>query len=289
MSVINPYLDAVESLKSLKMTEAILPISKKKCYVTSMLVGEELNIKTSKAGPGILDREIIRILHKYTTFVEEERNFKPTLDEFTEMLSYHDKSSLLWALYNATYDVISQERKIFCESCKSEFNERILADDLIHEDTYTFWEEDLPFNEYGHLIEITFGDINFSFLTKLPSIKDSNILMGRISVGELQKNMDDIGELFKRSQFMALVTKAIRFQGKKLNPVETSNLQEILISCEKFPEVLFDQLFKQYNDKFDKYSPKYYKNVKCSHCDFEFKYNVDIQTEFFRRRLLGGE
>lgn len=292
-SIINPFREMIDKIASIRSTEVLLPIAKKRCIVSSILTGDDLGLRTSLTSPVVYDRELIKILHQHTIFIEEEQNIKPAYDVFIKTLSAFDKLSLIWGLYSSSYEILSSDRKIRCEnkSCQYEFSEKIAMDELIHEDTYTFWEEDLPFYELIYPIIIDYDAFKIEFSSKLPSIKDSNALLGQISVSEIQNNLEKIGEIYTKGQYMALLIKEIKITSKHISTESagTNSLQDILISCEKFPPFVYEEFFEKYSKVFDKYIPKFYKNVQCPNCSTSFRYNIDLETEFFRRSLSGRE
>jgi hypothetical protein len=101
-----------------------------------------------------------------------------------------------------------------------------------------------------------------------------------------------MGSVYSRAQNMALLVDAIRIVGNKDNqdfePMETDKLQEILMALNSYiPYQVSEGFFKQYNKKFDKYLPKFYKVAKCPGCGKEVRNDFDLEVEFFRRSLFG--
>ena len=285
-----PFLDAINKIKSIKATETLLPISKKRCIVSSLLVGDDLALRTSTMSLVAYDRELIKILHNHTEFIEDEKNVRPSYDKFVKELSAFDKLSLLWGLYKSSYDVLDNNRTIRCQNkmCKAEFQNKILMDELIHEDTYTFWEEELPFYEYRFPIEINYNGAVLEFYTKTPSVKDTNSLLGHLSNSDVQRNLDTTGEMYTKSQYMALATAGVRtYDPNTQMTQQTESLQEILMSFEKLPYVIYEEFFDKYNTRFSKYDPKFYKKVECPECGFGFDYKINLEVEFLYRSLHG--
>lgn len=290
----NPFMDVINKIKSVRTTQVVLPIARKTCLVSSLLVGDDLALRSSISNPVSYDRELIKILHEHTIFVEEDKNVKLNSDVFVRTLSAYDKLSLIWGLYNSTYDILSTDRKLRCQNkqCEAEFSQKITMTDLIHDDTYTLWSEELPFYEFFYPIEINYGEYaSIEFKTKIPSIKDSNALLGRLSIGDVQNNLDKTGDIYTKGQYMALVTSEIRVIGKSadMESAGTTDLLDVLRACEKFPQVIYEEFFEKYNEMFNKYSPKFYKKVECPQCATKFDYSVELETEFFRRSLLGRQ
>lgn len=290
--IVSPFMDTITRLKGLKKTQTILPIIKKNAEVSCLMVGDEVGLRSSYTSPVLYDRELISLLNEYTVIAEEEGNKKLSYIDFCSQLSNIDKISLIWALYKSTYEVLDSKRKITCpeESCKAKHEYEVILEDLIHEDTYTFWEEPESFTTYGHPLEIIWAENKFEFLSKLPTIQDNNNLISRLSVKSIQQNLEKISSIFTEAQSMALVTKAIRITLEDGTQVETDNPQEILMACQTaIPAKVSEGFFKQYGKKFDKYNPNFYLNVECKSCGNNFKHDIDLELEFFRRSLLGGE
>lgn len=297
-SVISPFLDAVTKINSVKKVETILPIARKVAHVTPLLVGDDLSLRTSLTSPVGYDREMIQILYNHHEFVEEDKNVKYKYQQFCQEVSNIDKISLLWALYRSTYDTLgSKDRKMTCpkDGCKSEFTNTIYLEDLVHEDTYFPWAEELQFHEFVHPIIVNYEaggqTYVYEFLTRLPSIQNNNQLLSMISIDVLQKNLEAIGSIFTKPQQMSLLTKAIRISSTdgSVPTAETADLTEMLMAFQNhIPYIVSEEFFDKYNEQFSKYIPKYYKELECPMCKHKWTMNVDIELEFFRRCLFGG-
>lgn len=298
MAIITPFLDIASKMCTVKTTETVLPIAKKVCYVNPLLVGDDLELRSSLTSPVGYDRSLIQLLYKHTLISEETGNVKPEFTKFCTELSNFDKLSLIWALYKSTYETLARQKKIKCTNkaigCQNEITTDINLDELIHDDTYTPWDEvdaegnEISFTAFRYPVHITFNDIVYSFNTRLPSIQDNNIMLGAISTDVLQKNLDTIGSVFTRPQQMCLLVDAMRIasSNNSFEPVETTNPQEIMLTLQSYiPFTVAEEFFKQYNEKFDKYVPKFYKEVTCPVCGHVFNHNVDLEIEFFRRSV----
>lgn len=297
MASISPFLDMSSKVSSIKKTLALLPIARKECNVSPLLTGDDLALRTSLTSPVGYDRELIKILHRHSEFIEEDQNIKLTYEDFCGKISNIDKLSLIWALYKATYETIAKDRNIKCTHCKNEFKIDIHLDELIHEDTYTIWEEFGPdgktianFYEYYYPIVVEYNDFIYTFFSRLPSIQDNNRLLGMISTEILQQNLDTIGSMFTKPQQMTLLIKGIKLEDKNAitEPVYTDNIHEMLIALSgHIPFTVSETFFEEYGKKFDKFVPKYYKEVTCPNCNSNFNNSVDLEVEFFRRSLFG--
>ena len=64
-------------------------------------------------------------------------------------------------------------------------------------------------------------------------------------------------------------------------------VEAILLAFNKhIPWSISETYFKEYNKKFDKYTPKFYTNIPCPKCGMETRVEVDLESEFFRRVIL---
>jgi len=289
----SPFLDVLQKITEYKLTEVVLPIAMKRTHVSALLTKDDFIIRSSVMSPVGYDREMTKLLHEHTTFVEEEENKKYPYDQFCKELSNIDKSYLLWGLYQSTYEVLDEKRKIKCtrEDCGEEFTEKITLMDLIHDDTFTTWDEEEPFTEYNYEIEVADSAFTFRFLSRLPSIFDNNVVMGLLDTETLQYNIEKTGAIFTRPQQIALLCRAIQITDNETgNTVETNNIQEILMAATNAMHYTTSEtFFSEYNKKFDKYNPNFYKPVQCPHCGNAFNYNITLDIEFFRRSLSGPE
>jgi len=293
--VLSPFLDvARKASKNIRKTQSILPIATKNCLTSSLLTGDDLALRTSVSSPVMYDREMTQLLYNRTEFFSEDNQpIELSYVKFSKEISNIDKLHLMWALYKSSYDTLDNERKIKCQNndCENTIVSTIELDDLIHDDTYVFWDEETNFYEYIFPINIEYGDVKYEFASCLPSIADNNVILGTVSNQILQNNLEKIGTMFTKSQELALVVKAMRISSKSdsFPQAETSNIQEILMVAEtSLPKSVSDEFFEKYEERFGKYDPKFYFDVQCDVCKTKFKYDVDLEVEFFRRSLFGG-
>ncbi len=295
--VMSPFIKTMSKVSSIKKTLTALPIIKKQANVSPLVVGDDLALRSGLTSPVMYDKEIVKLIHDHIEFADEEDNSKMNYPKFISSLSNVDKLSLLWALFKSTYETLG-ERDFKCpnENCehsKTPFKEEVLLEDIIHEDTYTIWEEETPFNEFVHQVDVPYENMIYSFQTRLPSIKDNNRLLSTMSNDTLQTNLQQLGSIFSRSQNMALLVKAVQLQpkpdsGLDIETVQSDNLQEILMAFNSYmPLGVSDIALEKYGEKFDKYFTKFYKTANCPICGKEVTNDFDLEVEFFRRSLFG--
>ena len=293
--VMSPFMDTLSKVSNIKKTMTALPIIKKQVNVTPLVVGDDLALRTSLTSPVFYDREMVKLIHNHLEYIEDKDEHKINYEKFTAQTSNIDKLSLLWALFKATYETLGK-RKFTCgsENCKNNkdpFELEVLLDEVIHDDTYTVWEEELPFYEYRHQIDVPYENLIYSFQSRLPSIQDNNRILSTMSNDVLQSNLETLGSVYSRAQNMALLIDAMRLQGKsgeEFEPVESSSLQEILIAFNSYiPYQVSEDFLVEYNKAFDKYVPQFYRTAKCPSCGEEVRNDFDLEVEFFRRSLFG--
>ena len=293
------FLQTLSRVTAVKKTMTALPIVKKQAQVSPLVVGDDLALRTSLTSPVFYDREIIKLIHSRTEFIKDKEDDEETLsyEDFVSKISNVDKLSLIWALFKATYETLG-ERNFTCpsENCvhnKNPIKNEVSLKDIIHDDTYQIWDEEQPFNEFSYQIDIPYKDVTYSFMARLPSISHNNKILATVSTDTLQNNLEKTGTIFSRSQSMALLTSAMQISGRsgdqEINPVQTNNLQELLIAFNSYvPYTVSEKFLEKYNEKFEKYVPSYYKVIECPSCGKEVRNDFDLEVEFFRRGLFGS-
>lgn len=294
--MLSSFLKEAAAVAGIKKQEVPLPIAQMQAIVTPLRVGDDLSLRSSLTSPVNYDRDMSKLLYEHTEVVlsEGETPKKENFERFCGTTSNIDKICLIWALYKTTYETLGK-REFVCdkENCKTKFKEEILLDSLIQEDTFTVWGEEIPFYNFIYEINVDYGDFTYVFETRLPSIRDNNRLLSNLSIDALQNNLQQTGALFTRKEQMTLLSKSVSItrKGASLNQdtPKTENMQEMLMAfTEYIPHIVSEDFFKQYREKFDKYYPKFYTNVNCPQCGNKMKFQIDLETEFFRRSLFGG-
>lgn len=304
--MLSKFMNAIEYVANIKKTEIGLPIARLAGYVTPLLVGDDVSLRTSVVSPVKYDREMTNMLFNHMEFSAAEG--KPlkykNLEQFMSKLSNIDKTVCVWGLYKCTYETLGK-RKTKCEinTCAEEFEIEILLEELVHEkdennltehpeDTFTIWDEETPFYDYIYPIEVDYQNFTYVFETCLPTIRQNNIILSNLTTDAIQKNMEAIGSPFTRAEQMALLTKKIQLKPKDAKSaediVETVSTQEIIVAFKSYiPHLVSEEFFDKYGKKFDKFVPKFYKMNTCPVCGNKSRHNVDIELEFFRRSVLG--
>lgn len=284
------FLSTAMTIKDIRKTEMVLPIARKTTVVTAFLLGDHGILKTAILSPQNYDREITKCLHRRCTIIDVEGNeVKYKYDELVSQISNIDKVCLIWACYKSTYKELGQ-REVICSKCGIKNNYKISLEELIQEDSITFWEDETtPFYNYTYTIEVPYDDgYSYQFDTQIPTIKKYNQVLGSITIEKIKENLET-NTVLSSSEELAVMVNSIKIKKGDSIVTETNKLQEILIFLSSaLPTEVSEYLKSDYEKKFDKYQPKFYTNLKCS-CGNSQKYMVDIETEFFRRTLFGRE
>lgn len=283
------FLSLALSIKDIRKSEMILPIARKKAFVTPFLLGDHTALKTSLLSPQNYDREMIKCLHKHLTICDEDDvEIKLDYNELIKNVSNIDKIFLIWACYKSTYGDLGV-RKVEClnPECKEISEYKITLDELLHEDSLLTWEEPQPFNEYIYPIEVPFEDYTYTFESLIPTIYKHNLVLGTIPLEKIKANLET-NAIFSASEQLTVLIKSIVIKKNNTEIARTENLQEILATTNAaLPSFVSEEFHRQYGEKFSKYNPKFYTYLKCPKCQQENILNIDIETEFFQRVLFG--
>jgi hypothetical protein len=288
----NSFLNIALSIKDIRKTEMLLPIARRTAIVTPFLLGDHQVLKTAILSPQSYDREMFKCLYKHTQIYNDGVEEKYSYDELIAKTSNIDKLCLLWACYKSTYEHLGV-REIACEKCGNKSKYKITLDELIdhpEQDAITIWEEaSVPFYEYIYPIIIPYDEYEYVFDTSIPSIQKYNQVLGHISTAKIERNLKANSVLSGSEELAVLINKiTIRKGGADITT--SDKLQEILIVLETaIPSQISEDLQYQYAQRFEKYYPKFYTRLSCLSCKHDTKYNVDIETEFFRRILSGRD
>ena len=293
----NSFLQIAQTIRDIKKTEVILPIARKNAMVTPFLLGEHEILKTAILSPQNYDRELIKILHKHQVTIEKDEEDhvinekKLEFDEFISKISNIDKIMLLWGCYRSTYENIGT-RKVKCPKCNNEAKYKITLDELIQQDSLLLWDDpEIPFYDYVYAIESSYDVYTYVFESRIPTIKRYNNILGMIPIDKIKENLES-NSVLARSEELAMLTTQIVIKKGVEEIARTNNIQEILVFYNtSLPSSVSEDFQEKYNERFEKYLPKLYTFLTCGNdeCKNEIKYSVDIETEFFRRVLLGRE
>lgn len=311
-SGLSDFLTVAKKISSIRETEIFLPIALKRAHMPALMTGDDTMLRTSVVSPVGYDRELIDLFSKKLKVLEEDGTFKKySFLDLSNQVSNIDKLLMLYGLYDATYKYLSEKRRVFCtnKDCKSNeaknknnemfhIYKSIKMEELLHDDSMYAWDKIdnegniIPFYMYTHQITIPYDDFEYIFYSRIPSIKQNNDILNFLSSEMIEYNLKNLNSVFNKAQNVALITSYIEIRQKDgvIAPVKSETLQELLMAVEDFiPSSVSDDYMKKYGEEFDKYLPKFYTDITCPYCNTEFKFTVDIELEFLRRSLSGGE
>lgn len=283
------FLSIALSIKDIKKTEAVLPIAKLSAIVTPFLLGDHQALKTAVLSPQNYDREITKTLYKHTQLLDPEGNeIKLKYEELISKISNIDRTWLLWACYNSTYESLGV-REVSCSKCGAKSKYKITLNEIVQQDSMNLWDEEIHFSEYTYPIEISNSEYTYVFETSIPTIQKYNQILNTISIDKIRKNLES-NSVLSSSEELAVLTRSIAIRKGDVELTKTNNYQEILTSFDAaIPTNISEDFRYQYRLKFEKYIPKFYTFLSCPECKNDTKYDVDLESEFFRRVLYGRE
>ncbi len=282
--MLNNAFTKLSQLSKIKQRELVLPLAKEEVFVTPLLVGDDIQIRTSIMSPDNYDNEICSMIFKHTKFINREP--APTYQNFINELTLVDKQILLWGILNSTYKTINDEA-ITCsnDKCKEKTTITIPYDDLFQEDSITLWEEELPPNQF---IKTSIIDIGDEIIDKIEVDLSITPLSYRIATlrlittEKIKENFELIGSVFTLPEQLTSITKEIRVIGGDGTVSKLNNIQEIHMAYNKYISHDIIEIIKTDYEIFDKYIPKFYINFICPKCNTSTKYSIDPEVYLFR-------
>ena len=286
------FLDFAESVINYKKTEGGLPICKMSCQVVPFLTGDDLALRTSVTQPDGYDKDLNQLLCEKTKFFNPETKEyqRITLDQFKKNLSIYDRKSLLYMAQSITYETLGK-RNITCPKSSAEgnphtFEREVFYNECQQEDTFKVWDKEKPFTEYTYPIECKFGEFNFVFNTKLPSLERSADILSYVDIAAMQRNFRTEGTPLSRANRIALYSDSIELYKdyETENKQVAHSMQEIMAFTERsLPLTIAQKVLTEYDKHFGIYEPKFYVKMKCPICGHEFDYILDTEWELLFR------
>ncbi|MEM4385262.1 MAG: hypothetical protein QXD03_01805 [Candidatus Anstonellales archaeon] len=277
-------ISKLKILSEIKKREVVLPIVMERVITKPLLVGDDLSIRSSVVSPDLYDMNITKMIYNHLEFPNRDR--KPTFDEFISTITNVDRQCALWGILSGTYGKIENE-EVTCNKCGKTFKITVPYDDLIHDDTFTLWNENKPHTEYVRTVEF---DINSGDILKLEvdigllPISRRLGVMGFVTVDKIRENFNLTKTIFSLSEQMSTITKEIRVVGTE-GTVKIDSIQEILIAYNNYLTYDIIEKIAEEFSYFNKYTPKFYVNITCNNCSDIIRYEVDMELGLFRSYL----
>ena len=291
ISNIGLALEALKDLNSTFKREIICPINKHKVITSLLKVGDDFSLRTSLTSPDTFEKELSYLVYDHYTPIDDI--LKPNFDQFCNFTSRNDRQVMIWGILNSTPYSKIENIKVRCSnSIKSnhkcnanEFEDTINYDELMNDNTITMWNEDREFYDYTfpiiHNVNMN-GIKDIEFYTKLPSINDRINILSLLGIDKINRNYESIGDIMSAVENLVLVTKAIRLVLIDKQVIEINSLQELHMFIVDLPLTILKFIAKKYNDKFDKYNPKFQKLYTCDVCKEDFEYTIDIEFNLYQ-------
>ena len=282
---INPVADvfsALDNLSKAKRHELILPLLKKRCYVTQLLVGDDVSLRTTLASPDLYEREITQLVYNHLEYIDED---KPSFNNFLKKLSHIDRQVLIWGILKTSYNVLGEKESIKCPHCETTFTDKVTYDEVFQDDTITLWAEpqDFLLDRVETIETVALDNISeMKFYTKIPVIQDRINMMGLLGYETVKENFKSYGSFFTDSENLSVITDKIQVTLNN-NPVDITTMQEIHITYTQYiPHAISKKIQESYDKKYNKYAPFFRKPYTCGKCKKEFDYVVDPEINLYQ-------
>ncbi len=283
-------LKNLEKLSRIKQREVYCPMAKMRAMVSPLMTSDDLSLRTTISSPDLYDQELSALIHERTRFPEIREEIK--FVDFIDNLSYVDRSVLIWGIFASTYGTLGTIN-IKCPHCGFEFKDEITAEQILHEDSLTEWDNDISFKEYIHVISFEpniEGIHKLEFHTSLPTIKQHIETLKLIPTEKIKENYQKFGNILSRTEELCSITREVRLLKVENDPDTNSWYTPIdihMIINRYFTMDMTDSVLQDYNNVFNKYIPSYWKNYQCTNCLNKFKHYVDPEVSLFRQFLRG--
>lgn len=283
---VNSSFNVLKSLSKVKQREVPCPIIKQRAITTSLMTIDDLTLKTTIAAPDLYDLELTKLVYNHSSFPDNPTPL--SLNSFMDNVSYIDRKALIWGIFASTYGTMGTIQ-ITCPYCNNTFSNEIKAEELIHSDSLTVWDKEVPFNEYvltfDYICNVE-GLYKLEFDISLPSISQQLAVMKLLSADKLKDNFNKIGNVFSKPEEIASIVRMIKVY-KTPDDIEpqrfltTRDIHRVI--CQFMPMDVSDFILDKYNEEFDKFTPVFKKPFVCSQCNNDFNYVTDPEVSLFRQ------
>jgi len=279
----------LESLSRVKQREVFCPIANIRAITTPLVASDDLLLRSTVTAIDTYDQQLSGIIHKHCLFPTVDGQTIP-FEEFIKLMSHIDRKVLLWGIYAASYGTLG-DKHATCVHCNHEFTVEVLADDVIHEDTLTNWEKDVPYNQFRFPVEKIVNIENIYkivFETSLPTTAEYFDILSVIPAVKLRHNFEKFGSIFASPEELASITRRIQvFKTEDdLTPDTWDKTDQIhLVISTYFLLSMVEEVLDSYRKEFSKYLPVFKKIMTCPKCRKTFDFIVDIELNLFRRFL----
>jgi len=321
MSKINT-LAKLQRMKAIRQRQVFCPVSKLRAITSPLTVNDDLALKTMVSSPDLYDRELAVLIYTHTDFPDVPTE-KPSFDEFIENISDFDKKSLLWGIYDSTYQTLGKHN-VTCPKCKAKSEETVLAKDLVQPDTFKgVWDKELDFNNFNYPVNIEIGDVEISkfvFNIAIPSIKKHLDVLKLVTTDDMKSNFNKFNSIVSKPEELTLITRSIEIYSPPEEVVSTdedaildpsvvqttpapapataetpvkqvpddiiTNVYEIHTIIKDFVTLdVINTVIDAFDEQFAKYNPSFKKIITCKECQNVYDLPIDVEVSLFRSFL----
>ena len=279
---------ALTQLANSKRHEFIMPLINQRIVATQLLVGDDIQLRTSLVSPDLYEREITKLVYNHIEFIDEQIK-KPDFETFLRTITHIDRQSAVWAIVNASYDTLGSQTLV-CPNCKYKFEDNITYDELIQPGTLTAWQETTPVSQFtiDHIETVDTEQIDsIKFKLYIPVIQKRIDLMNFIGIDKINHNFEQTKSLFSDSENMTLITALIELKFKTGQTQSITSMQEIHMVYKSYiPQGISKNVLTTFDDKLGKYANRFYKPYKCSKCSYDFDYSVDPEKTLYENFFI---
>lgn len=281
-------LQNLEQLKKIKQREVYCPLANTRVITTPLMTIDDISLRTSIMSVDLYDIEMTNLLFTHSTFPDSAEPITAT--QFIENMSYIDRQVLVWGIFASTYNSLGKN-PVKCPYCENEWEEVILSEELIQEDSLTPWEHPVPFYEYRFPIVYDAnipGVYKLEFSTSLPTIKQHLDVLKLVPNEKIKENYKKFGTILSKIEELTTCVRAITLYKSPDDhePNTWSSPMDIHMVISQFLTLdISDTILEKFNDHFNKYVPVFKKPLKCSKCENIFNFRIDPEVALFRQFL----
>ena len=287
------YIKALEFTNKViaRETSGKLSMLKDVTVTMSPLTGaDDLKLKTVRTDLRTFNRFINELIYSHGKFDGIEFI---DFEDFLSKFSIPDKQIALALLMDASYQTLPEVGTI-CPKCETVNNiEPRVSIMFNYEDTkIPVWDHEEPFYEkvFEKVIQLgSTGKIKVGI--KFATEAERDKIFSMMSLDTAKKNLLNSGGLLDSTDTLLMFVEYIIVEGKDPETGEKTKieLRDKLMDIQGFlnrvPLEIHDQINEFINETFSDYYPQFYHPVTCKECGEDYKWAIDIETEFFRKAV----
>lgn len=273
-------LELFNQIKQFRQTEVTLPLSGLKVSMTPLVASEDLKLKTARVSMAKFQSLIDELLYEHSTF---DIPFA-SLADFKNGITNSDREVLVYALLKATYDLFGN-RTVYCENpdCGAEFEINLNPANFLKEDSIKAWDK--PDTPAAYIKTFTYFNNALQFNVKLVNMTDQMEVLKLLSLNESKDNIKNAGRVLSKPQFVLTFVHSIIISTEENTITLKDKQTEIYPFLQNLDLSVLDQVIKDTSEEFKDFTISFYDMIECPECKHNFRYEIDISQEFFRKAL----